>query len=116
MILYVYGSRICLALYDITGLTGDLRREVNNSYWDLRFGLYSVIIAILFYVSRNKLSVLNKSLVSIGYTFALFSSIDKLILKQFEQSVFDYPIMLFIILFELIKHEDYIIKRFKFLK
>ena len=96
ILLYLNGYRICHFIYNSEGTQGEEKELIIKSYWELRFSLYSVIIAISFYISRFSLSSFNKTLVYIGFDLALISSIDKLVLSKFD--VYEYEILLILLI------------------
>ena len=110
MLIYLYGYDIShyfhnQYLYEKGSL---LRNQTAKEFWDLRFSLYSVIICLIYFVSRYDLNKFNKMLVKIGFALALISSIDKLILKELSFSKYDNIIILGAIIAEFI---PYIYKR-----
>lgn len=98
LFMYLYGYKICKVFYDSTGLTGQEKKDVIKGFWDLRFSLYSVIIAIIYYVSRLDLTRFHKMLLSIGFNLALISAVDKLILREFDVWKYDILIILLVLL------------------
>lgn len=99
---YIYGYKICKVFYNSDGLTGLDRKEMVNRFWDLRFALYSVIIMLVFFVSKFKLNQFNKSLMNIGFNFALISTVDKLVFNLYDANKYDRVVIFLVILLEFI--------------
>ncbi len=105
LIIYVYGYEIVHIFYDATGLTGEFRQDAIHSYWNMRLGIYALIILIAFWIAKQHLTAFQNMLVNIGIEFALWSAIDKIILNEYGQSPYDKLIIFGIILFELWKYK-----------
>lgn len=105
--LYYWGYDICHALYNQYNypVGSNMRKKVARQFWDLRFSNYSVIVAIVFYLQRFKMNVLNLSIAKIGFNLALFSSVDKLIFKSFDFSYMDKYVFIILILYEIYKNK-----------
>lgn len=104
VVLYVYGYEICYLMYNADGLEGEERKQVIKSFWELRFSNYSLIICILFLVSKFKLNLFNKMIMSIGFNLAFVSCFDKFIMREYDLTKYDSLIIFFIILIEFIKY------------
>lgn len=104
--IYVYGYDISHYLHNqyLYEKGTILRKETAKKFWDLRFSLYSVIICLVFYISRFELSRFNKMLTKIGFSLALVSSIDKFILKELSFSDYDNFVIFAIIAIEFFKY------------
>ena len=103
--LYVYSYQIAFIFYDAKGLTGEQRQDVIHSYWNMRFGIYAIIILIAFYVAKQNLNKLQTALINIGLSFAIWSAFDKIVLNEYGQSKYDKLIMFVIIFFEIWKYK-----------
>jgi len=95
--MYIYGYKICKLFYSSNGLLGIERKLAIKNYWELRFSIYSLIIMIVFYISTKTLNKFNTMLVMIGFSLAFYSSVDKLILNDYDFSKYDKLIVFFII-------------------
>lgn len=102
LLTYVYGYRICLLVHNTKGFEGQEKKQIINLFWDLRFALYSVIICIIYFISKFNLNIFNKSLINIGFNFALISSIDKLFFNIYDGNKYDRIVIFSVILFEIL--------------
>ena len=105
LFMFVYGRAFAKALFDATDLTGEQRQDVIHSYWNMRFGIYAIIILIAFYVAKQNLNKLQTALINIGLSFAIWSAFDKIVLNEYGQSKYDKLIMFVIIFFEIWKYK-----------
>lgn len=105
LILYIYGYQICSLIHNSEGLTGKDRQKVIHQFWDLRFSLYGVIVMIVFFVSRKKINIFNNALCSIGFSLAVISVFDKLILKDFDLNNYDNLLIFSVVFLEFIKYK-----------